>query len=230
MPLPLLLLAALPSACEPTVGTEIEARYQALEERLEALEGPTERWFYGFAGLHGGLMVGALALAQHSDSPGGKKELYTAAFGSGVGLVSLVAFEPKTLAALEVLRGARASDLETKRAAILRAEALLRRHAASARFGRSWLAHLISGAYAIGAAAVLWKGFDRPRGAVRQLIGGMIIGQGRLLLAPSDVDETWQAHARQFPGACGEVSAARAPEVRWGVGLVPNGAGVWFEF
>lgn len=216
-----------PSRCPDAAPSpaEVDARLAWIERHVAEDEDDVRRWFGAFAVIHA-LLAGVqvtTALAATEDGP--RIDSIVNATGGALGLVTLLASTPPILGAGDALR-ALPRDTDAARLASLRiAEARLRRHAEAASFVRSEFASLVSIAY-VEAASLTLLALGRTTAALIHAAGGVVLGQGRLLLHPTGPIAAWRTYQARHPdAACSEEAptAEDAPEVA--VSAAPVGAG-----
>ncbi len=202
----LLLLGSSAAYAEPVKScrTQKAADAAEIEERLKVTQAivdeyePLDRlWSGGFLAGHA-LMAGGAAVLNVTSEGGGEADMAFAAVGSTLGFLTIALSMPPLIGTQKVLGTMPSDTLEHKKARLLFMEDRLRASAAKARFIRSWLSHTISGLYAVGTSLALWLGYDRGEGALRQVIGSLLIGQGRLIIYPAGVRHDWQAYEESF--------------------------------
>ncbi len=220
------LLAALSLVTNPNpcrsgeLSPEVmDLRIATAESMIDRHDGALELWFSSIWGAHSAVMAGALVIANASDDEGIDKEMYVAAVGSALGILTLHMGRPPIIDSTHHLAGA---GTKAERLAML--EYLLQKSSKKVRFTQSWIAHTASFLYSVGASLVLWLAFDRKRAAIMQLIGGQLIGQGRILLQPTGVVGAWDDYRSEFLPGCGEPVRRSDPTSR--LAIEPAGFGV----
>lgn len=194
----LTVAAANPCRSAGIDDEERAARIAAATEAVREHEGGLDLWFGAVFGVHAAVMATTLVIGNITDDDGVKKEMWVAAFGSGLGIITLFTGRPPIIDADDAL-----ADTEGD-ARLATLEALLEKTAGKIDFSHSWISHGASFLYSAAASLVLWLAFDRPRAAVTQFLGGQLIGQGRLLLQPTGARSAWDAYRSQYLKGCGE--------------------------
>ncbi|MEQ8277809.1 MAG: hypothetical protein RMA76_21265 [Deltaproteobacteria bacterium] len=220
------VLAALSVVMNPNPCRSGELSPEAMDRRIEAAEAMIDRhegaldlWFSSIWGVHSAVMAGAVTIANVSDDDGVRKEMYVAAIGSALGIITLQTGRPPIIDSAHHLAGA---STKGERLAVL--EYLLEKSSKKVRFAQSWIAHTASFLYSVGASLVLWLAFDRKRAAITQLIGGQLIGQGRILIQPTGVVGAWDEYRSEFLEGCGE--PVKRSEETSRIAIEPAGFGV----
>lgn len=208
----LLVSASLPAyagTCEPRSDAEVSARLQAVEGIFEDHAPAMNLWWTGFVGLHASMAAG-MSVVQNYQSEHARQETAVGIVGSALGAATLFLVTPPIIERERRLGPTPQDDPTARRRYLAAAERLLEAQANKTRFAQSWLARGIAFAYTTGAAIFVWLALDRPLGAVRNFVGGLVIGQGRILLHPSGAAEAYAAYRERYAGPCGaEVPAAR---------------------
>lgn len=192
-------LASNPCRTGDVDDDELDRRIAKAESVIDAHDGNLGLWFGAIFGVHSAVMLGAIAIANASDDDGVKKEMFTAAVGSALGIITLTTGRPPLIDADGHLAGI---DEKKQRLAML--EYLLEKSARKITFTQSWISHTASFLYSLGASLVLWFAFDRKRAAITQFIGGQIIGQGRILVQPTGAVDGWDDYRGEYLEGCGE--------------------------
>ncbi len=198
---------------------ELDRRIATSESIIDAHDGDLELWFASIFGVHAAVMLGALVIANASDDDGVKNEMYTAAVGSALGIITLTTGRPPLIDADGHLAG-----IEEKKERLAVLEMLLEKSARKINFTQSWISHGASFLYSLGASLVLWFALDRKRAAITQFIGGQIIGQGRILVQPTGAADGWDDYRSEYLEGCGE-PVKREAETS-GLAIEPSGFGV----
>jgi hypothetical protein len=118
---------------------------------------------------------------------------------------------------------------EQRLAKLVRAEHLLHDSADSTAFVRGPLASLLSAGYVAVAASIQIVGFGREAGGWILVAGGILLGQGRLLVHPDGALHDWRRYRFAHPDAgCEPVVRASAPPIAWRLlpTTMPGGAGL----
>lgn len=229
----LVLTAAVPAraACPPADPATLTERQAALERIFEDHAGDMDLWWTGFMGLHMGMVVagGVIAQQQQGDA---RNETLVSLLGSALGAGTLLVVTPPLLEAPTRLAPLPLDTPAQQAAWVALAERMLAEQARKSRFAKSWLARGLAFAYGVGASLVVWLAFHRPWGALRQLVGGTIIGQGRIWLHPSGAADAWDAYRGRYLGDCGAAALEpRArPPISVSVGAAAGGFGLSVRF
>lgn len=221
------------AACPPPDAAQLQARQAALAGIFEAHAPAMDLWWSGFMGLHMGMVAATGALAQHQAGRA-RDETLVSLVGSALGAGTLLLVTPPILEAPARLAPLPLDTPAQQAAWVALAERLLAEQANKSRFAKSWLARGLAAAYGVGASLFIWLVLDRPWGAVRQLVGGAVIGQGRIWLHPTGALEAWEDYQARYLEGCGDPAsaAARAPAraVSLSFGAAPGGVGLTLSF
>ena len=153
---------------------------------------------------------------------------------SGLGYVTLLTSFPPLLGAGGSLDAMPKDTPKQRLAKLVRAEQLLRASADSVAFVRGPLASLLSAGY-VAAVAGLLIGVNFPNGGSGAFVmaaGGVVLGQGRLLLHPDGILHEWRRYRFQHPDAgCAAPTAPPAVAMRWDLAptVLPEGGGLAFS-
>lgn len=190
-------------------------------------------WWTGFMGLHM-TMAATMTTLQNFQAEPARQETAVGIVGSSLGALTLLLVTPPLLQA-ETRLGPIPLDTEQGRLQYLtQAEALLRAQANKTNFTRSWFARGVAFAYTTAAALFVWRVLDRPRGGLRNFVGGLVIGQARIMLHPTGAAEAWQAYQARYLDGCGAGPVSRleteapAPQLQFGAG--PRGVAFTLRF
>lgn len=194
---------------------------------VEEHEPPIRRWFTSFALLHATMLSASIILAASTDSEGTRNEMIVGSISSTLALASLTIFSPPLLGAGDRLRGMTYDTPEARLRKMREAEDIVRRASDAVDFLHSWFPSTASLVYVGGASLTLLLAFDRPTGAFTHIIGGTILGLGRVLLHPTGSRTAWRRYARAYADAGCEVRdepIARLPAPT--LQVHPHGAGL----
>lgn len=213
----------------PVGEDQMRARLSEIESIFARREPEMRIWFGSFAALHTVMAGASVALAVDEDDPDTRGAVWMGAAGSALALVTLLAAQPPLLRARVDLEGWPDETEDALRSKLAFAEARLRKSAKAARGLRSAWPRILSGVYSLGSAAFVWLAFDRPLGAVQQMGGGILIGQGRISLHPIGIAEDWEQYAQTY-GSCdgGAIESASTPS--WSFAPSPGGLGLQVRF
>lgn len=208
---------------------DVTARIHDLRGRIEREEPPMRHWLTVFAVLHGALLIGELVLGFTANGDGPRNEAIIGAVSSGLGLVTLMTSFPPLIGAGGTLDSLPESTPEERVAKLVRAEELIRRSAEATAFVRSPLASLLTTGYVIVMSSLLATLFQRETGAYVLAAGGVVLGQGRLLLHPDGILHEWRRYQFAHPDAgCHPAVPVAISALRLDVGPVgvPGGGGI----
>lgn len=224
---------ALAEPCPPPTDLQIEARITEVNRIFDDHEGPMTWWWTGFMGFHAAMAAG-MSIVYNTQDSHARQETAVGLVGSALGATTLFFVDPPLMR--------RASDLDplprdtpdARRRYLKVAESMLEEQANKSRFARSWLAHGMAFAYTTGAAIFVWLALDRPIGGLRNFLGGLVIGQGRILLHPTGAADAWDAYEERHIENCGEApETARVTPDPWPqiqFGGAPGGISVTITF
>jgi hypothetical protein len=184
------------------------------------------------ARLHGALLGGELVLGFTANGDGPRNEAIIGAISSGLGLVTLLTSFPPLIGAGGALDALPESTPAERVAKLVRAERLMRESADAVSFVRGPVASLLSTGYVIVVASLLATVFQRTTGAYVLTAGGVVLGQGRLLLHPDGILHEWRRYQFQHPDAgCSPTVAVATASLSWQLvpQAMPGGGGLGFS-
>lgn len=215
--------------------TDVTARIHDIRARIEHHEPDMRHWLTAFAVIQGALLIGQLVLAFTApEDPlrwdrGARWDGIVGAISSGLGVLTLFTSFPPLIGAGGALDAMPEDTAEQRVAKLVRAEQLLRQSAEAVSFVRGPLASLASAAYVGVAASLLATTFQRTTGAYVLSAGGVVLGQGRLLLHPDGILHEWRRYRFQHPDAgCAAPATASTARLDWllGPAAMPGGGGI----
>lgn len=219
-----------PAACPeaPPPDDEVQRRLAWIERQVEGNEDDVRRWFGAFVAIHTLLTGVQLTLALSTPDDQSRIDFIVNGVGGGLGLVTLLISTPPILGAGDFLRSLPRETPEDRLAAMRAAEDRLRRSAEGSGFVRSELSSIASAAY-VEAASLTLLFLGRTAAAFTHAAGGLVLGQGRLLLHPTGAIDAWRTYqARHADAGCRPEDAPQAELAAPALALspaVPGGAG-----
>lgn len=211
---------------------EVTTRLHDIRARIEHHEPDMRHWLTAFAVLHGALLGGELVLGFTASSDGPRNEAILGAISSGLGLATLLVSFPPLIGAGGTLDAIPEATPEERVAKLVRAERLLRQSADAVSFVRGPVASLLSTGYVIVMASLLATVFQRTTGAYILAAGGVVLGQGRLLLHPDGIMHEWRRYRFQHADAgCAPTLSVATAAIAWQLmpTAMPGGAGLGFS-
>ena len=214
---------------------EVTARLHDVRARIEQHEPAMRHWVTAVGAIHGALVIGELVLAFTASGDGPRTEALIGAISGGLGFVTLLTSFPPLVGAGGSLDAMPEQTPEERLAKLVRAEEILRRSADSVSFVRGPIASLLSAGYVIVVSSLLATVFQRTTGAFVLAAGGVVLGQGRLLVHPDGILHEWRRYRLLHPDAgCEPASPAAAHAslgVGWQLGAAPfaGGGGIGFS-
>ena len=192
--------AACPEVAPP--DDEVQRRLTWIERRIDDTEDDVRRWFSAFVVVHTLLTGVQLTLAISVPDDDARPDFIVNAIGGGLGLATLLISMPPILGAGDFVRSLARDTPEARLAALRAAEDRLRRSAEASGFVRSELSAVASALYVeAGSLTLLFLG--RTTGAFTHAVGGVVLGQGRLLLHPTGAIDSWRTYrARHADAGC----------------------------
>ena len=211
---------------------EVTARLADVRAQIGHHEPDVRHWLTAFAVLHGALLGGELALGFTASNDGARVDAIIGAISSGLGLATLLISFPPIVGAGGTLDAMPEDTAEQRVAKLVRAERLMRESAASVSFVRGPLAALLSAGYVAVAASIQIVGFGRETGGYVLMAGGIVLGQGRLLLHPDGILHAWRRYRFAHPDAGCEAGtrASEGSPIAWQLlpTAMPGGGGLGF--
>jgi len=208
---------------------DVTARIHDIRARIEHHEPDMRHWLTVVGVLHGALFGAELVLGFTASGDGPRNEAIIGAISSGLGLVTLFTSFPPLVGAGGQLDAMPEDTPEQRLSKLVRAEALLRTSAESVSFVRGPVASLLSAGYVAVVASLLATVFQRTTGAFILAAGGVVLGQGRLLIHPDGILHEWRRYWFQHPDAgCEPVVRATGVALNWSLGpaAMPGGGGL----
>jgi hypothetical protein len=209
---------------------EVTARLHDVRARIARNEPDVRHWLAAFSVLHAALLGGEMVLGFTASSDGGRVDAVIGAISSGLGLATLLISFPPIVGAGGTLDDMPEDTPEQRLAKLVRAERLLHDSADATSFVRGPVASLLSAGYVAVAASIQIVGFGREVGGYVLMAGGIVLGQGRLLLHPDGTLHDWRRYRFLHPDAGCEpsVRASGAAPVAWRLlpTAMPGGAGL----
>ncbi len=207
----MLLVLSLGTASAPAWGQtcpepssdQIAERAEILEQIIDSHSGAMNLWWSGFMGLHM-TMAATMTTVQNFQSQEARRETAVGIVGSALGATTLLLVTPPLLRAPEALGPIDRSTDKGRRTYVQQAEQLLAQQAKKSRLATSWFSRIVSFAYTTAAAIFIWRVLDRDRGALRNFVGGLVIGQARSFSHPTGAAEAWAAYHGRYIKGCGE--------------------------
>jgi hypothetical protein len=209
---------------------EVTARLHDVRARIERNEPDVRHWLTAFSVLHAALLGGELVLGFTASSDGGRVDAIIGAISSGLGLATLLVSFPPIVGAGGTLDAMPEDTPEQRVAKLVRAERLLHDSADATAFVRGPLASLLSAGYVAAAASIQIVGFGREVGGWLLAAGGIVLGQGRLLLHPDGALHDWRRYRFLHPDAGCAAPTPAAPPIAWRLlpTAMPGGGGLGF--
>ena len=218
-----------PVCTETPSDEEVQARLRILEGHVRDEEPGERRWFTTFLLLHGTMAAAGSILAASADTNEGMQvDMTVNTISSVLAAITLLTSIPPLIGAGGSLDEMPEETPEDRLRKLRNAEDILRRANNAAEFVHSWLPATGSALYTTAAATTLLVGFDRLSAAYTHIIGGAVLGLGRLLFRPVGARSRWRRYRRQYPDAACEEGVAAGldgPTVRVGM----SGLGLSFS-
>lgn len=208
---------------ETPTDSDVRRRLEVLGNHVRHEEPPMRRWWTTFALLHLTMASTSAILAASAEDDGFRAEMLVGLTGSALAVSTLLIFSPALLGAGDSLRGLPEGTAEERLYKMRIAEGILHRSATTVDFLRSWLPTSLTALYVAGASGTLLLAFERTTGAFTHMVGGMILGLGRVLLHPTGSRDAWRRYSRAHPDADCEEATAPPPATSWQ--LMPYGIG-----
>jgi len=143
---------------------EVTRRIEFIQNALNGGERTADLWWNGWLAGYGVATFGQVAAYTGTHSEKQKQDMRVGAATTALGAVGQVVFPLDAGRLTPQLRAMPADTPEARRAKLAVAESYLRRSAAQEELGRSWKAHLVSGAVNLAAGLVIWRHYHRPGG------------------------------------------------------------------
>lgn len=215
---------------------QVTERLHDVRARIARHEPDMRHWLTAFAVLHGALLGAEMVLAITANGDGPRNEGIIGAISSGLGLVTLLASFPPLIGAGGTLDAMPEDTPEQRLTKLVRAERLLRESADATAFVRGPVASLLSAGYVVVVASLLATplfGPPRTTGAMVLAAGGVVLGQGRILVHPDGILHEWRRYrflhhdAGCEPAVLPQVAASLA--WRFGPAGFAGGGGLGFQ-
>ena len=205
-----------------TDDAEVQARIADIRARIAHHEPDTRHWFTAWSTVFGTLLGVELTIAFTAANDGARIDAAVSTLSVGLGLITqLIAFPP-LFGAGGQLDAMPESTPDERLRKLVAAEHVLRRAADAVRFARGPIGPVLSGLYSTAANAVLIIAFGRTVAAYIGVIGGLILGQGRILSAPGGIDHEWRSYQRAHADAGCAIGTAPSTPLSWQ--LTPSGS------
>ncbi|MEZ4340551.1 MAG: hypothetical protein R3B82_28355 [Sandaracinaceae bacterium] len=205
----------------------MRGRLAILRRYVRAEEAPARRWYTTFLFLHGAMAAGAVMLAASGDQNEGQQvDMTVNSISSTLAVITLLTATPPMVGAGGTLDAMPEETPEERLAKLREAEDILRRESNAIDFVDGWLAATGTALYTTAASTTLLVAFDRLSAAYTTILGGIVLGHGRLLLRPRGARGHWRRYRRRFPDAACEETVAAPVDASFDV--TPMGLGVGF--
>ena len=191
-----------------------EDRLELLQDRLDAGEGTSTVWWYGWLGTYSALTVGQGAVYFATDDDQLRANALVGSAGSLLGVVSVLASRLPSISAGADLRRVSGST----RQKITAGEALLDESAEAEAFGRSWVSHGLGFLVAAGQGAVLWGAYDLPVDGAISFAVSLAMSELQIFTQPTRAIDDRREYRARYPVA------------RLSVFPTPGGAGLRLAF
>lgn len=213
-----------PECGEAPDDAEVRRRLEVVSRHVREQEPEVRRWFTTFVFLHGTMASTAAIIAAASEDENSRNEMLVGMTGSVLAVASLLVFMPPLVGAGDQLRAYGEETPEERLRKLRAAEDILRRAAASAEFVHGWFPATATALYTTAASSFVLLGLERVTFAYTHVIGGSILGLGRLALRPVAARALWRRYSRRYPDAACQEVVAEPSEVSWR--LHPQGLGM----
>lgn len=219
-----------PECVEAPEDAEVRARLRTVLRYVREQEPPIRRWFTSFLLLHGSMASGAAIIAAASRDEGPRNEMLVGMTGSALAIATLAIFSPPLMGAGDGLRAYPETTPEERLRKLRAAEDVLRRASNSVDFLHGWFPATATSLYVSAASALVLLAFERVTFAYTHVIGGSLLGLGRVLLRPTAARTLYRRYRRRYPdAACAPVASSEVP-VSWRVHSFGLGVGLTVEF
>lgn len=217
-----------PECTEAPSDAEVRERLSLVGGYVRAEEPGARRWYTTFLFLHGAMAAGAAILAASGDQNEGQQvDMTVNTISSTLAIITMLTATPPLVGAGGTLASMPEETPEQRLAKLREAEDILRRETNAIDFVDSWLAATGTALYTTAASTTLLVAFDRLSAAYTTILGGIVLGHGRLLLRPRGSRGLWRRYRRRYPeAACEEPMPDPLAAPSWTVG--PHGLGVGF--
>jgi hypothetical protein len=222
--------ADAPQCTEAPTDSEVRRRLEVLSNHVRHEEPPIRRWWTSFALLHLTMASSSAILAASAEDEGFRNEMLVGLTGSVLAVTTLLIFSPALLGAGDTLRGLPDTTPEERLYKMRIAENILHRSASTVDLLHSWFPSTLTTLYVTAASGVLLLAFERTTGAYTHMIGGSILGLGRVLLHPTGSRDAWRRYFRAHPDADCEEITAPSPGASWQLTPYGIGAGLRVTF
>jgi hypothetical protein len=210
---------------------DVTARIADVRARIALHEPDTRHWWTAWSTVFGALMGAEITIAATAADDGPRIDGLVSTVSLALGLVTQLIAYPPLLGAGGQLDAMPETTPQERVAKLIVAEQLLRRSAEGVRFSRGPIGPILSGLYSIAANTFLIVGFGRTTAAYIGAIGGIILGQGRIVIQPYGIDREWRTYqAAHADAGCASVSPVASAAIDWHLSpsATMGGAGLSF--
>lgn len=173
---------------------QVRARLQYVESELQDHEFATQAHYYGY-GVGYMAVLTYLGVRINSTSRDKAKQSFAVGIvGSSLGLALGALRLPALVVAEEQLAAMPSSTEAEARAKLDHAEMLYASASMNVDKAKSWFQHVLAGVWSLGAMAFTYFVIDDIGGVIQQLIGGIVLGQGRPFLYPSGIRDSYKRY------------------------------------
>ncbi len=211
---------------------DVTARIADIRARIAHHEPDTRHWFTAWSTVFGALLGAELTITFTAATDGARVDGIVSTVSVALGLVTqLIAFPP-TLGAGGHLDAMPESSPDERLAKLVVAEQLLHRASDAVHFAQGPIGPILSGLYSIAANSLLLIAFSRTVAAYIGVVGGLILGQGRILSAPDGMAREWRTYraAHADAGCALPVGGGSAASLDWRVTPTATMGGAGLSF
>lgn len=201
---------------------DVTARIADIRARIERHEPDTRHWWTAWSTIFGALMGVELTIAFTAADDGPRIDGIVSTISLALGLVTQLIAYPPLIGAGGQLDAMAESTPDERALKLVQAEQLLRRSAEAVRFSRGPVGPILSGLYSIAANTLLIVAFARTTAAYIGAIGGIILGQGRIVIQPYGIDREWRSYQAAHADAGCAAPVGAAPGGSLGFHLAPT--------
>ncbi len=214
--------------CADPDDAEVTTRIAAVQQHLDDDQLWSQVWWYGWMAAYTALAVGQLTLGLVQDENKTRDRYLVGMTGSVLG-ATLLAARPMTSAyGADWLRATADGTAEERLEKLRVAEDLLETAHDRQEAARGWLAHTAGAVWSLGSSAFVYWVIKDETGALINLIGSTVLGEGRVLTAPSGSIDSFREYRKANPTPVCTVEARRRPQAppspTWAI--VPSGLGL----
>lgn len=219
-------------------GQQVQERLNFINNSLQAGEGTSRFWYWGFLGLYSAGTITQLSLyfaAPSLESDPVKLEylredMMTGTITTGLGAVFLAISPMPSMYARNQYMKMADDTLEQKREKLSRAEEALRMSAVWEKENRSFLIHAINFGVNLGAGLVIWLAFNRTIvDGLLTFLPGFAVGEIQIFTQPTRAIHDWERYEAKY--ASGSAYQFRQNDDRlWHIAAAPGGLMVIREF